>query len=58
MFSRSLFPAKVDKDLEQCIGITTETEEKAFLDEKGGEIQCALGRPKCFEHMAQSQAPI
>lgn len=42
----SLYPTKVDKDLEQCMGITTETEENSFLDEKGGEIQCA---PKRYE---------
>lgn len=58
MSSHSLFPTKVDKDLEEYIVITTKTEEKAFLDEKGGKFQRAPGRPKCYEHMAQSQPQI
>lgn len=54
MFSQSLFPTKVGKDLSQGSPVR----QKAFLDEKWVGIQCALGKLKCFEHVAQSQAQI
>lgn len=54
MFSQSLFPTKVGKDLSQGSPLR----QKAFLDEKGDEIQCALGKLKCSERVAQSQAQI
>lgn len=54
MFSQSLFPTKVGKDLSQGSPLR----QKAFLDERGDEIQCALEKLKCSERVAQSQAQI
>lgn len=54
VFSQSLFPTKVGKDLSQGSPLR----QKAFLDERGDEIQCALGKLKCSERVAQSQAQI